>query len=231
MGIAENLRTIEEKIRDAAMRAGRKAGEIKLVAVSKTVGIEKIEEAINAGITLLGENRVQEAAKKIQDLKFKIQRSVEWHMVGHLQKNKAKLAVRLFDLIHSLDSLELAERLNQYAMQADKVQRVLVQVKLSEEETKHGIPVDQAVRLIEQVQSLEHLRIDGLMTLPPYFDDPEDVRQYFRRLREFRDDLQGRGYALPELSMGMSHDFEVAIEEGATMVRIGTAIFGKRYYG
>jgi hypothetical protein len=228
MGIAENLAEVRKRIRDSAIRAGRNPEGIKLVAVSKTVEVKRILEAVNAGVTILGENRVQEAAKKIQDLRFKIQdskfegqSSVEWHMVGHLQKNKAKVAVQLFDLIHSVDSVELAERLNKYALQIDKRQRILIQVKLSEEETKHGIPEKGLKELVERVQTLNYLNLEGLMTLPPYFEDPEKVRPYFQRLRELRDEMEGLGYRLPELSMGMSHDFEVAIEEGATMVRIG----------
>jgi len=237
MGIAENLAEVRKRIRDSAIRAGRNPEGIKLVAVSKTVEVKRILEAVNAGVTILGENRVQEAAKKIQDLRFKIQdskfegqSSVEWHMVGHLQKNKAKVAVQLFDLIHSVDSVELAERLNKYALQIGKRQRILIQVKLSEEETKHGIPEKGLKELVERVQTLNYLNLEGLMTLPPYFEDPEKVRPYFQRLRELRDEMEGLGYRLPELSMGMSHDFEVAIEEGATMVRIGTAIFGPRHY-
>jgi len=230
MEIAKNLAEVKRRIRDSATKAGRNPGEIKLVAVSKTVEVKRILEAINAGVTILGENRVQEAAKKIQDLEFKIQRSVEWHLVGHLQKNKAKVAVQLFDLIHSVDSVELAERLNKYASQAGKRQRILIQVKLSEEETKHGIPEEKLKELIERIKSLNHLCLEGLMTLPPYFENPEEVRPYFQRLRELRDEMEEQGYKLPELSMGMSHDFEIAIEEGATMVRIGTAIFGPRQY-
>lgn len=213
------------------MRAGRSPEEVKLVAVTKTVEIERIIEAIDAGLRVFGENRVQEAQKKIQDLRFKIQNKLQWHLIGHLQRNKAKYAVQLFDLIHSVDSIGLAEELNRQAEKIGKIQSILVQVKLSEEDTKHGIEEEDLVSLIERIRDLKNLRLEGLMTMPPYFEDIEMVRPYFRRLRELRDTINSShitNNALRELSMGMSHDFEVAIEEGATLVRIGTAIFGER---
>lgn len=214
------------------MRAGRDPEEVKLVAVTKTIDIDRIIEAINAGLRVFGENRVQEAQKKISDLKSQIPDSrIEWHLIGHLQKNKTKYAVQLFDLIHSVDSIGLADELDRQAKRLDKVQRILIQVKLSEEERKHGIPEEGLVSLIEKIKDLNNLRLEGLMTMPPYLDDPEMVRPYFSRLREIKDrinSLQILPHPLKELSMGMSHDFEVAIEEGATMVRIGTAIFGER---
>lgn len=163
---------------------------------------------------------------------------VEWHLIGSLQKNKAKYAVKLFDLIHTINSIPLAEEVNKEAEKAGKTQRVLVQVKLVEEETKHGVPEKDLVPLLERINTLSHLRLEGLMTIPPFFEDPEDIRPYFKRLREIRDNInklrdlpdgsQVISCELQELSMGMSHDFEIAIEEGATMVRIGTAIFGER---
>ncbi len=151
-------------------------------------------------------------------------------MIGNLQKNKVKIAVQLFDLIHSLDSVELAEALNNYSDKAGKKQRVLIQVKLSDEITKHGIPERDVIHLVQKVTEMKHLQIDGLMTIPPFFNDIEKTRPYFRKLRELRDKLSSEGLDLPELSMGMSGDFEVAIEEGSTMVRVGTAIFGERNY-
>jgi pyridoxal phosphate enzyme (YggS family) len=230
--LIENASNILKKISHAAMRAGRRPDEVKLIAVTKTVGIETIKDAIDAGLRIFGENRVQEAQKKISDLKSQISNSnIEWHLIGHLQKNKAKYAVQLFDLIHTVDSVELAEELNKQAEKIGKIQRVLVQVKLSEEETKHGISEDKLILLLEEIKKLKNLKLEGLMTMPPYFEDPEKARPYFKRLREIRDNINSlriTHYALRELSMGMSGDFEVAIEEGATMVRIGTAIFEER---
>lgn len=238
--LIENASNILKRISHAAMRAGRSPDEIKLIAVTKTVGIETIKEAIDAGLRIFGENRVQEAQKKISDLRSQIPPSapplikggaiggVKWHLIGHLQKNKAKYAVQLFDLIHTVDSIELAEELDKQAVKAGKIQRILVQVKLSEEETKHGISEEGLILLLETINKLKNLKLEGLMTMPPFFDNPERTRPYFRRLREIRDNAEKKGFKLPELSMGMSGDFEVAIEEGATMVRIGAAIFGER---
>ena len=151
-------------------------------------------------------------------------------MIGNLQKNKAKIAVQLFDVIHSLDSVELAEALNKYSVQAGKKQRVLIQVKLSDETAKHGIKEREFMQLLEKTSEMENIELEGLMTIPPFFGEIEKTRPYFRKLRELRDRLSSEGFKLPELSMGMSNDFEVAIEEGATMVRVGTAIFGERNY-
>ena len=225
----ESASIILKKMSHAAMRAGRCPSEIKLIAVTKTVSTEAVKEAVNAGLRIFGENRVQEAQKKISDLRFEISNSrIEWHLIGHLQKNKAKYAVQLFDLIHTVDSIDLTEELNRQAGKAGKIQRILVQVKLSEEETKHGVPEKDLMPLLEKIKGLRNLKLEGLMTVPPYFEDAEKARPYFKRLREIRDEADKKGYRLPELSMGMSGDFEVAIEEGATMVRIGTAIFGER---
>ncbi|HCZ11968.1 MAG TPA: YggS family pyridoxal phosphate-dependent enzyme [Nitrospiraceae bacterium] len=225
----ESASIILKKMSHAAMRAGRCPSEIKLIAVTKTVSTEAVKEAVNAGLRIFGENRVQEAQKKISDLRFEISNSrIEWHLIGHLQKNKAKYAVQLFDLIHTVDSIDLAEELNRQAGKAGKIQRILIQVKLSEEETKHGVPEKDLMPLLEKIKGLRNLKLEGLMTMPPYFEDAEKARPYFKRLREIRDEADKKGYRLPELSMGMSGDFEVAIEEGATMVRIGTAIFGER---
>jgi pyridoxal phosphate enzyme (YggS family) len=230
--LIENISTIYKRISHAAMRAGRNPEDVMLIAVTKTVDIETIKEAIDAGLRVFGENRVQEAQKKIQDSGLKTQgREVEWHLIGGLQRNKAKYAVRLFELIHTIDSIALAEEVDRQAGKIGKIQRVLVQVKLSEEETKHGVSVEEVYPLIKRIDELKNLRLEGLMTMPPFFEDPEDVRPYFRRLRELRDEINSSSIThqvLRELSMGMSSDFEVAIEEGATMVRIGRAIFGER---
>lgn len=227
--LLENITKIFKKMSHAAMRAGRNPEDVKLVAVTKTVSVDAIKEAVDIGLRIFGENRVQEAQKKIQDSKLKIQNpNIQWHLIGHLQKNKAKYAVQLFDLIHTIDSIELAEEIDKQAKKVGKIQRVLVQVKLSDEETKHGISEEELILLLEKIQVLSNLKLEGLMTMPPYFDNPENVRPYFRRLREIREEGQKKGFMLKELSMGMSNDFEVAIEEGATMVRIGTAIFGER---
>ncbi|MDI6890503.1 MAG: YggS family pyridoxal phosphate-dependent enzyme [Thermodesulfovibrionales bacterium] len=229
----ENIKTIYRQISHAAMGAGREPGDVKLIAITKTVDARRIKEAIDWGLRIFGESRVQEAKVKIEEfsrlstIDYRLP-TISWHLVGHLQKNKAKTAVQLFDLIHSLDSIELAEELDKHAERAGKFQRVLIQVKLSEEETKHGVPKEGLADLIEVVAEMKNLKIEGLMTIPPFFDDPEMAKPYFRELRELRDNAVKSGYELPELSMGMTHDFEIAIEEGATMVRIGTAIFGER---
>ncbi len=224
--LIDNISAVYKRISHAAMRAGRSPDEVKLIAVTKTVEAERIREAIDAGLRVFGENRVQEAREKIS--KFEIRGSnikLEWHLIGHLQKNKAKYAVRLFDLIHSVDSSGLAEEINRNAEKSEKIQDVLVEVKLSHEETKHGVSRGGLPGLLDSVMRMRNLRLRGLMTVPPF---SEDSRPYFRELRELRDGFMEKGFDLTELSMGMSDDFEVAIEEGATMVRVGTAIFGER---
>ena len=211
----------------AARRAGRDPGEIKLIAVSKTVEIAHIREAIEAGVTILGENYVQEAREKIGE----IGHGIQWHMIGHLQSNKAKYVVDLFYYIHSLDGIPLARELDRRAAQKGRMVRALVEVNLSGETSKFGVASGAVMELIHHVISLEHISIEGLMTMPPYFDEPEKARPHFIRLRELRDRIQKEGIEgvrMDELSMGMSGDFEAAIEEGATMVRVGTAIFGER---
>jgi pyridoxal phosphate enzyme (YggS family) len=213
----------------AAGRAGRDPGEIKLVAVSKTIESARVREAIEAGVTILGENYVQEAREKIEE----IGHGVQWHMIGHLQKNKAKHAVTLFDYIHSLDGIPLAQEIDRRAAQKGRSVRGLVEVNVSGEASKFGIGSEAVMDLIYHVAPLKHISIEGLMTMPPYFDEPEKARPYFIRLRELRDRIQKEGIEgvrMDELSMGMSGDFEAAIEEGATMVRVGTAIFGERRY-
>ena len=228
MGVRENVQKIKERIERACERAGRDPGEVSILAASKTRTPEEIREVFEAGIRLFGENRVQEARDKIPLLS---DLSIEWHMIGHLQRNKVKYAVNLFDVVESLDSKELADELEKRLSKVGKRMRVFIEVKLSPEETKHGCSPEEALELAKYVLSLEHLKLEGLMTVPPYFEDLELVRPYFRKLREIRDNLEDAlGVNLPHLSMGMSHDFEVAVEEGATIVRIGTAIFGLRNY-
>jgi pyridoxal phosphate enzyme (YggS family) len=227
--IRDNLLRVLERMDQAANRAGRDAGEIKLVAVSKTVGGARIREAIEAGVTILGENYVQEAREKIEE----IGHGIQWHMIGHLQSNKAKYAVTLFDYIHSIDGISLAREIDRRAEQKGRRVRALVEVNLSGESSKFGIGSEAVMDLIHHVGTLKHISIEGLMIMPPYFDEPEKARPYFIRLREFRDRIQKEGIEgvrMDELSMGMSGDFEAAIEEGATMIRVGTAIFGERRY-
>ena len=236
MGTTEAVNAVQKRINNAAVKAGRNPADIKLVAVTKNVELPQIIEAVKGGVTILGENRVQEALKKISDFGFRISDfKVEWHLIGSLQKNKAKYAVQLFDLIHTIDSIGLTEEVNKQAEKVGKIQRVLVQVKLSEEETKHGALEKDLIGLLEKIISMGNLKLEGLMTMPPYFENPEKTRPYFRQLRQLQDNINASRlstgqagithYALRDLSMGMSNDFEVAIEEGATMVRIGTAIF------
>ena len=236
--LIENVSAILKKMSHAAMGAGRNPAEIKLIAVTKTVEIEKMKEAVAIGLRTFGENRVQEAQKKILELESEINpphppfnkggMGIEWHLIGHLQKNKTKYAVRLFDLIHTVDSVELAEEINRQAEKIDKIQKVLVQVKLSGEETKQGISEEDLGPLLKSVKGMNNLLLKGLMTIPPFFEDPEQTRPYFRRLRELSEKAEKADCDMTELSMGMSNDFEVAIAEGATMVRIGTALFGER---
>jgi PLP dependent protein len=222
--IRENFLRVMERIEEAARRAGRDPREIQLVAVSKTVESARIREAIEAGVSVLGENYVQEAQKKIEE----IGRPVAWHFIGHLQSNKAKYAVRLFDMIHSLDSLPLAEELNRRAEQADRFIKVMIEVNLSREASKFGADEDRVMNLAKEILHLRYLSLEGLMTMPPYFDSPEMSRPYYIELRKLQEKMVSEGISMKELSMGMSNDFEIAIEEGATYVRVGTAIFGPR---
>ena len=228
MKLKKRLEQIRQRIRQAAESCNRDADSVRLVVVSKTIAAEIVKEAIDAGVTILGENYVQEARDKFKAL---VQYPVSWHFIGHLQSNKAKYAVRLFDLIHSVDSLKLARELDKQAGKVDKIQQILVQVNISAEDTKSGISTDEAPRLIAEISQLKNLAVKGLMTMPPYFYQPEKVQPFFADLRELRDQIKGQSLPnvfLDELSMGMTGDFEVAIKEGATLVRIGTAIFGER---
>jgi pyridoxal phosphate enzyme (YggS family) len=223
------LEQVREQITQAALRSHRKPSDITLVAVSKTHPARIIQQATSIGIADLGENRVQEAETKIPEVGRKAAR---WHLIGHLQSNKARRAVELFDVIHSLDSAALARRLDRVCGEVNREELpVLIQVDLGHEATKSGAAESEIPQIVEAIKQSQLLRLTGLMTLPPYFDDPEQARPFFRRLREMRNELFGQGAfgdQSGELSMGMTHDFQVAIEEGATIVRIGTAIFGTR---
>jgi len=222
MSIRENVERIKEIIYRSAERSGRDPEEIILLAASKTQPVEKIKEAYEAGVRYFGENRVQEGIKKIEQLKEI--RDIHWHLIGGLQTNKAKYAVRYFELIHSLDRESLADELDKRARKIGKKQDVLIEVNIGEEETKYGVKPENLEKLFEYSIKKENIRILGLMCIPPYFEDKERSR-----LREMKEKLERDfGVKLPHLSMGMSHDFDVAVEEGATIVRIGTAIFGER---
>jgi pyridoxal phosphate enzyme (YggS family) len=227
MSVPENFKMVMDRIAAAAKRAGRAPSSVRLVTVTKTVDHERIRQAVSAGAAILGENRVQEAKEKIEALG----NIAHWHLIGHLQTNKAKYAVRLFDLIHSVDTLELAKELDKQAAKTGKVQDILIEVNIAGEASKAGMAVKGVPALVRETARLKHLRVRGLMTMPPYSENAEDSRPYFRVLRELTEALAQEnipGVSLQELSMGMSGDFEVAIEEGATLVRVGAAIFGER---
>jgi pyridoxal phosphate enzyme (YggS family) len=244
--MTENLASVRERIELAASRAGRRAEEITLIAVSKTHSARKVQELYEAGVRHFGENRVQERESKLPHVAGL---DATWHMIGHVQKNKAARAAGLFDSIDSVDSAALAEKLDRAREEfnpestensktstesvhfaSGNLLRVLIEVKLDPEPAKSGVKSDDAPRLLEALMRMPHLDLRGLMGVPPYFDNPEEARPHFRRLRELRDAIRTQMGAelLPVLSMGMSHDFEIAIEEGATEVRVGTALFGER---
>ena len=225
--IAENLARVRERMEAAARRSGRDPESVRLVAVSKTADAERVRQAIEAGAKILGENYVQEAQKKIDVLGHEI----AWHFIGHLQTNKAKAAAGLFDFIHSVDSLNLAQELGRRAKLQEKVLPVLLEVNLAGEVTKFGAREKEIFLLAEKLSGMEGIEVKGLMTMPPFFEDPEASRPYFVELRKMGERLAREkipGISVEELSMGMSNDFEVAVEEGATLVRVGTAIFGPR---
>ena len=226
--VADNLAEVNEKIETAAKRAGRDPKEITLVAVSKTKPVELIEEAIEAGQLDFGENYAQELRDKMKAI---TDERVRWHFIGHLQKNKAKYVAGKTYEIHSIDRADLAEEIDKRAEKEGQIQRVMLEVNVGEEDTKAGTTEDDAIELAKSLMKLDNIELVGLMTMPPYFDDMEEVRPYYRKLRALRDNMREKledEHALPELSMGLSHDFEVAIEEGATRIRVGTAIFGER---
>ncbi len=227
MSIADNLKAIQDKIAAAAKRAGREPSSVRLIVVTKTVDIDRIREAVAAGAPILGENRVQEAKEKIE----KMGSVASWHLIGHLQSNKAKYAVKLFDLIHSVDSLDLAKEIDKQAAKNSKVQNVLIEVSIAGEEQKAGVDFDRAVELVREAAKLKNIAIQGVMTVPPLLDNPEAVRPYFKKLRSLAEEITKQNIpnvTMKELSMGMSGDYEVAVEEGATLVRVGTALFGER---
>lgn len=226
--IARNLEAIRGRIRSACSRSGRDPASVTLIAVTKTVPAPVIREGVAAGLSVFGENYIQEARSKMDALS---DLAVSWHFIGHLQSNKARIAVESFDWIHTVDRGSLARELDRQALRAGRRVPVLLQVNVGDEDSKHGVPAEELGALFELMTSLDGLAVRGLMALPPYEDEPELVRPHFREMRELLDGLRDaavRPEELTELSMGMSHDFEVAIEEGATMVRVGTALFGHR---
>ena len=225
--VAANYRKIIDRISEAALRVARNPREIKLLAAAKSQSVELVQAAIAAGVRLIGENYVQEAEEK----RHTISEAVEWHMIGHLQRNKVKAALSIFDLIQSLDSVALARELDKEGRRNGKTVRTLIEINLGDEQSKSGIGRDKVAELVERVTELAHLQVEGLMAVPPFKENPEEIRPYFRSLRELQVELQG--WKIPngsfnELSMGMTHDYPIAIEEGATIVRIGTALFGPR---
>ena len=227
MDIAANINKVEQRIAAAAAKSNRDPDSIKLLAVTKTVPPACLGKAIEAGITMFGENYVQEAKEKVAI----IVPCAQWHMIGHLQTNKAKYAVTLFDCIHSVDRMDLARELDKKATLTGHKMNILMEVNVSGEKTKNGIPAANAISLVKDISRLENLSVQGLMTMAPYSVDPEMARPYFAALRNLRDEIirtEITGITMDELSMGMTDDFEVAIEEGATIVRIGRAIFGER---
>jgi len=227
MSIAENLRRIREKINRTAKKMGRDPQEIILVAATKNVDTFRIREAMDNGIRIIGENRLQEAKKKFQELG----NVVEWHFIGHLQTNKVREAIDIFTMIQSVDSLHLVQLISQEAVKKGKIQEILLEVNVGREITKFGFLEEELLNIIPTIASLPNLSIQGLMTVPPYLPEAEEVRPYFRKLKELSrklEDCKIPGVKMRYLSMGMTHDFEVAIEEGANMVRIGTGIFGLR---
>lgn len=228
--LKENLAQVEENIKKACDRAGRDRSEVTLIAVSKTKPVEMLQEVYDTGIRHFGENKVQELCDKI----VQMPEDVKWHLIGHLQRNKVKYVVdNHVELIHSVDSYRLAEEINIQAKKKNVIVPILVEVNIAEEESKFGISAEDAVQLVEQIASLENVRIQGLMTIAPYVVDPEENRLYFRQIKQLSVDIRNKNIdnvTMKILSMGMTGDYEVAIEEGATMVRVGTGIFGERNY-
>ena len=226
-GVRERIEQVRRRIAEAAGRSGRDPNDVQLVTVTKAVAVSQIREALDAGLKVFGENRVQEAKGKVALLSSP---SIQWHLVGTLQTNKSKLAVELFELIHSLDSVKLAACMDRHGAALRKQVRALIEVNLGGESDKSGLHESELLPLLQACRAYAHLTIEGLMAIPPFHRNPQDVRPYFRRLRLLRDRAADThpDFRLRHLSMGMSNDFEVAIEEGATLVRIGTAIFGNR---
>lgn len=224
--ITESLVDVLERISQTTQKSGRTPNSVSLITVSKQVSVDRIEEARGAGAVIFGENKIQEAIPKIAQLGWD---EISWHFIGHLQKNKVKFLDERFDLIHSVDSFMLAEKIAGHCHSENRVQRILLQVNVSGETTKFGMEPSELEKKIIDFSRLKGVNVAGLMTIPPFYSDPENSRKHFSRLREIRDQCEKQsGLLLPELSMGMSHDFQIAIEEGATLVRVGTAIFGSR---
>ena len=227
--ITENLKDVEARVCAACERSGRKREDVTLIAVSKTKPVPMLQEIYDENIRDFGENKVQELCDKIE----KMPKDIKWHMIGHLQRNKVKYLIGKVVLIHSVDSLRLAEQIEHEAAKADIVMPVLIEVNVAEEESKFGTTSEAAMQLVEAVSKMPHIKIRGLMTIAPFTDNPEDNRIYFRKLKQLSVDIKSKNIDnvdMDELSMGMTGDYEVAIEEGATMVRVGTGIFGKRNY-
>ncbi|AGB40815.1 pyridoxal phosphate enzyme, YggS family [Halobacteroides halobius DSM 5150] len=228
--VKKRLKRIKERVKEAALKAGRNPEDIKVVAVSKTHSLDKIKQVSQAGIISFGESRVQELRDKYETMPH-----LDWHMIGHLQRNKVKYLARMKNckLIHSVDSLRLAKKIEDRAQKADRQMNVLIQVNIAKDKNKYGLAPEKINDFLTKVATLDYLQVKGLMTLVPYVDDPEEVRPYFRELRELFTEIKARqisGIKMKELSMGMTNDFEIAIEEGATIVRIGRGIFGARDY-
>jgi pyridoxal phosphate enzyme (YggS family) len=236
----ENIQSIEERIQAACDRCGRQRSEVTLIAVSKTKPNEMLKEAYELGMRHFGENWVQELVQKVEDLKPEFGDQVHWHLIGHLQRNKVKYIIDKVDLIHSVDSYRLAKQIEEEAAKRNLICDILIEVNIAEEETKFGVKAEELEGLIQELKSFPHLRIRGLMTIAPYVENPEKNRKYFKKLRQLYVDMKSKntdnnddGSNLKQfdiLSMGMTGDFEVAIEEGATMIRVGTGIFGERDY-
>ena len=227
--IQENIQAVEAKIAAAAERSGRKREDILLLAVSKTKPVEVIREATDCGLTSLGENKVQEIMDKYEPMG----KGIHWHLIGHLQTNKVKYIIDKVDMIHSVDSLRLAEEINKRAAAKNVVMQILVEVNMADEESKFGVKPEDTEAFLSALSKLEHIKVKGLMTVAPFVEKPEENRIYFRKMRELLVDMNNKkihNIHMDELSMGMTGDYEVAIEEGATIVRVGTGIFGERYY-
>ncbi len=224
----DKIENIEKRLIDTAKQCGRDRDSVKLIAVSKKMSEERVRVAIESGAKILGENYIQEAREKIEALK---EYDVSWHFIGHLQSNKAKYAVKIFDMIHTVDSVKLAKEIDKQAKKIDKIQEILIQINISEEDSKSGVSADNTIQIIKEISRFDNIRIKGLMGMPPYYDNPEMAKPYFTRMKEIKEMIEAekiKGVLMDELSMGMTGDFEVAIQEGSTLVRIGTAIFGAR---
>jgi len=226
--IKNNLDKINTQIAETAISCGRKANDIQLIAVSKRQSVEAIQDGLKSGAKHFGENYIQEAMKKIDEIG---KEKACWHFIGHLQSNKAKFAVKYFDYIHTVDSIKLAKELNKQAKKIQKIQKIHLQVNIAKEDTKSGTSVEDTIELVDQINILGNISLQGLMCMPPYFSAPDEARIFFRQLVQIKEKITAQNFDnifMKHLSMGMSNDFQVAIEEGSTMVRVGTSIFGSR---